>query len=91
MISQCDYSAFRGKKKIRIPEFSDSDSDFENVAPTKRQCIDLTTPDDGNEMSGVMSRMEALEKTMKQSIGHLEEQERLKKTSSQLWRVTRQG
>ena len=63
--SRNDYSAFRGKMKI--PEFSDSDSDFETIAPKKRQCIDLTTPDDGSSMGSLMSRMENLEKCVKVS------------------------
>ena len=47
---------------MKIPEFSDSDSDFETVPLKKRQCIDLTTSDDGSSMSSLMSRMEVLEK-----------------------------
>ena len=34
VISQSDHSAFRGK--IKMPEFSDSDSDFETIAPNER-------------------------------------------------------
>ena len=83
VISQNDYSAFRGKK-MKMPEFSDSDSDFEIVPTKKRQCIDLTTPDDGSNMSSLMSRMETLEKAMKQSLIYLEEQEKFRKTITSL-------
>ena len=64
---------------MKILDFSDSDSDFEIPVLTKRQCIDLTKPgcDDGKDISGMMSRLEALENTMKQCVGHLEEQKRI--------------
>ena len=84
VISQSDYSAFRGMKKMKMPEFSDSDSDFETIAPKKRQCIDSTAPDDGSSMGSLMSRMENLGKCVQQSLGHHEEQEKLKKTITTL-------
>ena len=66
---------------MKMPEFSDSDSDFETIPPKKHQCIDSTTPDDGSNMSNLTSRMETLEK---QSLVHLEEQDKLKKTITTL-------
>lgn len=59
---------------MKTPELSDSDSDFETVPPKKRQCIDLTTPDDSGSITNLMSRMESLEKSMKQSLVHLEDE-----------------
>lgn len=58
---------------MKMPEFSDSDSDFETVPPKKQQCIDLTTPGDGSNVCTLMSRMDTLEKSVKQSLVHIEE------------------
>ena len=84
VISQNDYSFFKGKTLKKLPEFFDTDADFESIAPIKRPCVDLTIPYEGNQMSDMMNTMEALEKAMKQSIERQDQQEKLKRTISSL-------
>ena len=87
VISLSDYSSFKGKKKfVHLSQVSDSDSDFETTISPKRQCLDVTTEcnADAKSMERVVNRMDAIEKSMKQSISQIEDVDRLKKSISAL-------
>ena len=100
IIRQEDYSEYRGKKKKRVllPEFSDSDSDFESAPhppckvlkpdcamSTKSECIDLTNDSEKSaikELKLITSRVEAVEESLSQSLENFEELERVRRIST---------
>lgn len=87
VISQADYSAFRGKKRVKIlPSVSDTDHESDDEPPFNRAgaaYIDLTSASGGSggtssfEANNMLKKIESLEKVVQDSVKQNEQLQKL--------------